>query len=105
MCLLYFLGNEDAQIRLNKAVMKLKTTFRDYFWEGVESERASQDITGGSSTTATLVSEEVLSMRRASAWYFCTYNQRTQDDDSPPLVSFPWVVHDLLSRIRIRNVA
>lgn len=48
---------------------------------------------------------------KASAWYYVTYhpsywgkrNNHVPDDNSGHLISFPWVVHDILLRIKRRR--
>jgi hypothetical protein len=52
------------------------------------------------------VERERRAMRKASAWYYCAYSQPIEYDYNNrsnilvPLVSFPWVVSNVLCRVK-----
>ena len=73
-----------AQARLNGEITSLKREFRHEFWSNVDEE------------------DEHEAMTKISAWYQVVHEQsaRMEKNEPPPLISFPWVMHDMLCKIK-----
>ena len=42
-------------------------------------------------------------LAKASAWYYVSYNSQADDDATPQLLSFPWVISDVLAELAFLN--
>jgi len=104
-------GGSDLQSRLNKAVQNVRSIFRDRFLEDFtitesqmnEASNILSDIFNGVNTLRKIETESDAwkLMRKASAWYFCAYNQdNTDQSEYPPLISFAWIAWDVLCVIK-----
>ncbi|GBM42197.1 RNA-dependent RNA polymerase 1 [Araneus ventricosus] len=72
-------------------IMDAIKRFRMEFYKAFDTEFRTNNIRGSEL--------QKIKYRRASAWYIVTYSNK----DSP-MLSFPWVLHDLLSEIREKNL-
>ncbi|KAF8787752.1 RNA-dependent RNA polymerase 1 like protein [Argiope bruennichi] len=65
--------------------------FRMEFYKAFDIEFRTNNIKGSEL--------QKIKYRRASAWYIVTYS-----DKESPVLSFPWILHDLLCEIREKNL-
>jgi len=114
-------GGLDLQDRLNRAVLSLRKQFRIRFWDELFVLRAKRtfapnrkrvtfaiDVHSGSEPEDVHVDKEMAefewkSMQKASAWYYCAYAEEFEQIEVAPLVSFPWIVYDILCKIKLSS--
>lgn len=107
---------DSIQKKLNYAAKSLWMSYRELFWSEVEDELRDLNIEeaeleypdnqhdGTKGVYLATDDDDVdalrltLARRRASAWYYCTYQQSFMDG-IPPLVSFAWIMFDVLFNI------
>lgn len=79
--------NGKDQERLDREITHLKREFRNEFWSDVDEE------------------DDYDAMAKVSAWYQVTHEHSTRRkrNEPPPLISFPWVMHDMLCKIKRLN--
>lgn len=101
---------------MNVAAIYLNTKFPPGMDEGTAKLKSSEinHPQGNVSTTSHLPLEfRYKAWRLASAWYHCAYHtastqyyqqqqqqQQSESSHSPLFISFPWVVHDVISEIK-----
>ena len=117
-------GKDDVSKRLARDIKVLRKYYLNYFWEefeevfGVEVNDSSNIKESG----LPLLSEEEMhgelevdqrapwkissecylnARKKAAAWYYCTYTQEVFD--YKPLVSFPWIVFNVLCTNKCSN--
>ena len=118
---------EETQARINRKIISLKQKYQSLFWDEFRETLCHNkddvkdficwrsfrdrittslvnDVADGVSFN--ILDIEMRILEKASAWYYCAYSeidtfeQTRVDDTFPPLVSFPWVVYDILCHIK-----
>ncbi|CAG8602550.1 7809_t:CDS:10 [Acaulospora morrowiae] len=96
---------QDIRERVSGAVSNLIYNFRKNFLMGIrgeeDEETMSEDDDHFGYHVEIPVNEETKA--KASAWYMVTYGKENVDTDKKRLLSFPWIVTDILLAIRSEN--
>ena len=103
---------DEMQKKVSAAVQQLWKQFRQLFFDYFEVDEkvhdhddhddvSHRDTTITEHTTFFSSYETIVitkpMMQRASAWYYCAYQQR----EASSLYSFPWVMYPVLCRIKL----
>ncbi|XP_070571549.1 uncharacterized protein [Ptychodera flava] len=87
----------DSENVIREKIKRLRKVTRDEFYDEFQNEDVD---TQDSADDDDIVQRESEILAKASAWYYVTYSQK-----NPKYVSFPWVVSDLLGKIKSKSFA
>lgn len=88
--------HDNLLMQMNRQVRELRNEFREQFWSDDNLMNSSQTIMPDA-------------YQKACCWYkVCKYqadiDRASADDDTFPILSFPWCVHDVLCKLFIAHL-
>ena len=88
--------NGDVHTRLNLAISQLRKTYIDIFYSDFTNVDKDTVLDYSHKNT-----EHRKVMQKASAWYYVTYTQKSQNFD--PYLSFAWIAYKALCKVYEHN--